>query len=135
MVKQKIIFGRYNATTFNRMKQKSTISLIFAGLVTLICGIGAYGQDGASSGDGYSSSSNQNRTQYGPGGEDSPPGGKSKNPTVTPKDSISSKPVFRSNYSSEPVKTSKDESEDESVNTFNFLYYIIRKYKLQDIVD
>lgn len=135
MLKQKIIFGRYNATTLNRMKQKFTICLIFAGLVTLICGIGAYGQDGVSSGDGYSSTPNQDRTHYGPGGEDTPPGGKSKNTTVAQKDSINSKPAFRSNYGSEPVKTSKNESEDESVNTFNFLYYIIRKYKLQDIVD
>lgn len=134
-MKQKIIFGRYNATTLNRMKQKFAISLIFAGLVTLICGIDASGQDGVSSGDGYSPSSNQERTQYAPGGEDTPPGGKVKNPTVIPKDSTSSKPLLRTNYSAEPVKTSRGESEDESVNTFNFLYYIIRKYKLQDIVD
>src|SRR5690349_10685207 len=38
-----------------------------------------------------------------------------------------------------PVESSKNanksKSEDDSILSFNFLYYIIQKYKLQDIVD
>jgi hypothetical protein len=32
-------------------------------------------------------------------------------------------------------KQSKNQEQDESILSFNFLYYIIQKYKLQDIVD
>lgn len=39
------------------------------------------------------------------------------------------KPVDRTNEK-QPSK-----SKDESILTFNFLYYIIQKYKLQDIID
>lgn len=32
-------------------------------------------------------------------------------------------------------ESSKSKTEDDSIMSFNFLYYIIEKYKLQDIVD
>jgi hypothetical protein len=35
----------------------------------------------------------------------------------------------------EAQKAQKQASEDDSVLSFNFLYYIIRKYKMQDIID
>ena len=35
----------------------------------------------------------------------------------------------------ESVKPESKQSSDDSILSFNFLYYIIQKYKLQDIVD
>lgn len=34
-----------------------------------------------------------------------------------------------------PEKPAGNGKKDESILTFNFLYYIIQKYKLQDIID
>lgn len=35
----------------------------------------------------------------------------------------------------ESQKSQKQSADDDSVLSFNFLYYIIRKYKMQDIID
>jgi hypothetical protein len=35
----------------------------------------------------------------------------------------------------DPEEEAKEEAEDDSILSFNFLYYIFQKYKLQDIVD
>lgn len=92
----------------------------------------AFAQDSnSSSGDNFSSS--QGRTHYTPGGDDTPPAsGKSKSAIVSDSATISGKSGIRPTSTEE---VNKDESEDESVISFNFLYYIIRKYKMQDIVD
>lgn len=64
---------------------------------------------------------------------------KSTTSTVSVKDSASTVrvPAQRATRQpAEPAKTSpKPKEEDESILSFNFLYYIIQKYKLQDIVD
>jgi hypothetical protein len=62
---------------------------------------------------------------------------------VTTKDSVSTvrMPVQRATRqqqpAAEPAKpaAAKSKGEDDSMLSFNFLYYIIQKYKLQDIVD
>jgi hypothetical protein len=36
---------------------------------------------------------------------------------------------------SDAKKAQKQSADDDSVLSFNFLYYIIRKYKMQDIID
>ena len=35
----------------------------------------------------------------------------------------------------QPVEESQESEEDDSILSFNFLYYLIERYKLQDIVD
>src|SRR5690606_7651870 len=35
----------------------------------------------------------------------------------------------------DPSSKESEKSKDESILTFNFLYYILQKYKLQDIID
>ena len=64
-------------------------------------------------------------------------------PTVT-KDSVESKPatpapvVTNQKPKIAPVKPQEKvpvKPEDDSILSYNFLYYIIQKYKLQDIVD
>lgn len=67
-----------------------------------------------------------------------------RNPNPTPKDSIP--PTLPAKNSITPAQKAKPtaakstekqqpKSSEESILTFNFLYYIIEKYKLQDIVD
>ncbi|HZI23895.1 MAG TPA: hypothetical protein VFD46_02400 [Chryseolinea sp.] len=59
--------------------------------------------------------------------------------TSTLKDSMALKPVARPtkvqtpDASKTPVK--RPSEEDDSILSFNFLYYIFQKYKMQDIVD
>jgi|SRR5688572_29563845 len=58
--------------------------------------------------------------------------------TSTLKDSLSLRPNTRptkgpADASKTPVK--RPSQEDDSILSFNFLYYIFQKYKLQDIVD
>jgi hypothetical protein len=62
--------------------------------------------------------------------------------STTPKDSIAgtrSTPVLQPKAKPEPpVKAAEKHhqpKDDDSILSFNFLYYIIEKYKLQDIID
>jgi hypothetical protein len=92
--------------------------------------------------DSYDNHSDTDRIIYLPGGEAEPAGG--GNPTL-PKDSVSAIPqtpqtthrvVRTAGENVKPSQVSKqNKEEDESILSFNFLYYIIQKYKLQDIVD
>jgi hypothetical protein len=54
------------------------------------------------------------------------------------KDSVASKAV-RNVYKPSPVvpksENEDDQANDNSLLSFNFLYYLIQKYKMQDIVD
>lgn len=62
-------------------------------------------------------------------------------PAASSTDSIAfSKPTTpRSNFKPSHVvpkaKSTDQQKDDDSVLTFNFLYYLIQKYKMQDIVD
>jgi hypothetical protein len=56
------------------------------------------------------------------------------------KDSVRVSPVLPGRLKPEQAAKPADKQpapkqEDESILSFNFLYYIIQKYKLQDIVD
>ena len=56
--------------------------------------------------------------------------------TTTMKDSLAIKPTSRAKGpegAKAPVK--RPAQEDDSILSFNFLYYMFQKYKLQDIVD
>ena len=59
---------------------------------------------------------------------------------ITPSAKDSSQAIFQRNvYKPSPV-VPKDErksehQDDDSILSFNFLYYLIQKYKMQDIVD
>lgn len=56
---------------------------------------------------------------------------------MAPSDSISLQmqdfPMQRA--AQKPAEKPATKSKDDSILTFNFLYYIIQKYKLQDIID
>jgi hypothetical protein len=62
------------------------------------------------------------------------------NPTLT-KDSTSSAPAMHRNvFKPSPVVPKQEnkadaDSNDDSILSFNFLYYLIQKYKMQDIMD
>lgn len=106
-----------------------------AGISTL------YAQD--ASFDETPTSSEKERINYYPGGEGEPSGGStvtnsnsSKSTVAAVRDSSSFKTYTPGRGPAEASKHNAKPSHDEDdVLSFNFLYYIIRKYKLQDIVD
>jgi hypothetical protein len=110
-------------------------------LLLLIVGLpagAAMAQDGDDA-PNFGPSSERERTHYySPGGEGEPSGGGSSVVTSsksTVKDSVSTRSV-KPILPPEPAKVApKQRTGEDDVLSFNFLYYIIRKYKLQDIVD
>jgi hypothetical protein len=61
-----------------------------------------------------------------------------KDTVTTAAPSPTQKPKAEKNIPAAPITKpalEKQPKEDESILSFNFLYYIIQKYKLQDIVD
>jgi hypothetical protein len=92
--------------------------------------------------DGATVSPEKERINYYPGGEGEPSGGASsvtnntKSTTIS-RDSSSfrSSPARTTLPSESPKNVAKPAGNEDDVLSFNFLYYIIRKYKLQDIVD
>jgi hypothetical protein len=109
-------------------------------ILTPACFSTLYAQD--ASFDETSVSSEKERVNYYPGGEGEPSGGGSTMSTTNTKsttalrDSSSFKTYVPARGPAEPSKHNAKPSHDEDdVLSFNFLYYIIRKYKLQDIVD
>lgn len=99
-----------------------------------------YAQD--ASFDETPASSEKERVNYYPGGEGEPAGGSSTMATTNSKsttvlrDSSSFKTYTPARVPAEPSKhNAKPAHDEDDVLSFNFLYYIIRKYKLQDIVD
>jgi hypothetical protein len=100
-----------------------------------------YAQD--ASFDETSASPEKERVNYYPGGEGEPSGGGSTSTstannksTTALRDSSSFRVYSPARVPAEPSKHNAKPSHDEDdVLSFNFLYYIIRKYKLQDIVD
>ncbi|MFD1002549.1 hypothetical protein ACFQ21_24705 [Ohtaekwangia kribbensis] len=86
--------------------------------------------------------SEKERVNYYPGGEGEPAGGgatvntNSNKSTTALRDSSSFKTFTPARVPIEPSKhNAKPAHDEDDVLSFNFLYYIIRKYKLQDIVD
>jgi hypothetical protein len=61
------------------------------------------------------------------------------NNSALQKDSVANTPtIYRNVYKPSPVipkAETKSESADDSILSFNFLYYLIQKYKMQDIID
>lgn len=57
--------------------------------------------------------------------------------TSTLKDSLAIRPNTRAKLPTDASKTpvKRPSQEDDSILSFNFLYYIFQKYKMQDIVD
>jgi hypothetical protein len=105
-----------------------------AGFTTL------YAQD--ASFDETPATAEKERVNYYPGGEGEPSGGGSgansnvNKSAAAVRDSSSFKTYTPARVGAEPSKHNAKPAQDEDdVLSFNFLYYIIRKYKLQDIVD
>ncbi len=68
------------------------------------------------------------------------PEGKGIRIQPTPKDSVSARsPAQKTKTILEPGKEGKTQNQgnaaDDSILSFNFLYFFIQKYKLQDIID
>lgn len=76
------------------------------------------------------------KTTYTPGELD-PAFKKAQTSAATAKDSVMIKLSPRNNKIPESSKTpvKRPSEEDDSILSFNFLYYIFQKYKMQDIVD
>ena len=59
--------------------------------------------------------------------------------TTIIKDSIAVRPTLRTNKVQTPdsskVPVKRPSEDDDSILSFNFLYYIFQKYKMQDVVD
>jgi hypothetical protein len=96
-----------------------------------------YGQGANVSADFNAPNNDIEKSNYTMGeGEPTPPGTTSKTTTTPPqKDSVAVRPARKV---ADPLSASKKpvaEEDDDSVLSFNFLYFIIRKYKLQDIID
>jgi len=118
------------------MKRRFIHTLLFFFFSTILSAEIAYGQDsGMPSDNNNYPSSNEEKVVYSPGGEGDPIVTPSKTPLATGKDSASYRQPIRINPVAEPTKVTKQAPADDSVLSFNFLYYIIRKYKLQDIID
>lgn len=96
--------------------------------------VAVWAQDANFSTD-YATPSDGDKVTYSMGGEGEPsPSNAAAKSTSNQKDSIAVKPQKLA----DPLKTTKKtvaEEDDDSVLSFNFLYFIIRKYKLQDIID
>jgi hypothetical protein len=115
-----------------------TSCLIIGLPITLI-----YGQDsGSPSFEAYESEVDheRERVMYSPGeGSTDPVSSRSSQQSITVRDSASFKsaaPLRNIKPAIAPAKVSnKPKGEDDSILSFNFLYYIIEKYKLQDIVE
>lgn len=113
------------------MKRRFTHTLPII-LFSVFAGSAAYAQDAGFPSDNIYEAP-QERVNYAPGGEGEILG-MPKSPVVSIKDSASFYQPIRNNPVTDPAKVSKPK-DDDSVLSFNFLYYIIRKYKLQDIID
>jgi hypothetical protein len=95
--------------------------------------------------DGGTVSSEKERINYSPGGEGEPVSGGSSassssvntntRVSTAARDSASMRNPTRIPVTPDPGKNMSKPSHEDDVLSFNFLYYIIRKYKLQDIVD
>ncbi len=85
--------------------------------------------------DGYESDSDSERERiiYSPGEADA----NNRVHVIAGKDSINTRPTqIRANKQPEAAKNSaKPSSQEDDILSFNFLYYLFEKYKLQDIVD
>jgi hypothetical protein len=78
------------------------------------------------------------KMMYSPGELD-PAFKKSQAASAAVKDSVAFKPAQRPNKVQTPdsskASIKRPSQEDDSILSFNFLYYIFQKYKMQDIVD
>ena len=96
-----------------------------------------YGQGANVSADFNAPNNDIEKSNYTMGeGEPAPPGSSKTSTTTTPpqKDTVAVRPARKI---ADPLSSKKSVAEegDDSVLSFNFLYFIIRKYKLQDIID
>lgn len=117
---------------------KHSLHLTLFILLVLSAGNAAYAQEsGSASFENYDTENLVERDRMLPssGGSGDPPG-----PAVkSHRDSIEIRVPKRNVYKPSPV-VPKDESKpknqsDDSILSFNFLYYLIQKYKMQDIID
>lgn len=109
-----------------------TFCLAFCGPACLL-----YAQDTYSNAETETESETKGRPHYGPGGDIEVSASSSSTHNTQPtvlRDSATDTPSIAYPGGHKGVAKPKDE-DDDSVLSFNFLYYIIRKYKLQDIMD
>lgn len=124
------------------MKNRLHHILILACIATAAFATASYGQDSGIP-DYEMTDSERDKMLYSPGGEGelrprypvtvntAPKDSAAFNRTVTPPARL--KPEQAPAKS--PDKQQPTKPDDDSILSFNFLYYIIQKYKLQDIID
>ncbi|MBT1685348.1 hypothetical protein [Dawidia soli] len=118
-----------------------TLSLAILTPSGIVC-INAQDSGYFNEGGNDSDSETKERSHYSPGGEgESMTSGTTRVHTpVLSRDSARTAPIKSLAVPSSSTDANKNTArqsndEDDSVLSFNFLYYIIRKYKLQDIMD
>lgn len=122
------------------MKRKlhsATLTLILTFLATA-GSVMVYAQGASASSDFNAPNTDIEKANYSMGeGEPAPPGtaAKSTTPQKDSRDSLAVRPAQKVADPLRSPKKSVAEEDDDSVLSFNFLYFIIRKYKLQDIID
>jgi hypothetical protein len=122
---------------------KNRLSYIILSVAAFFVIGAVYGQDNAGApvfeSFDYEADRVTEKIIYSPGEGSEPLSTPGKSTVVVAKDSASfaRPPVQKTIKPGEaPKNTSKPKgAEDDSILSFNFLYYIIQKYKLQDIVD
>jgi len=105
---------------------------------SLLCGEQVYAQESASTMEGYEGTNDREKEPINSPGESLDQHRKFQSSSSL-KDSAAVAPKAitpRTNKpSTENTRPEAKPSGDDSILSFNFLYYIIQKYKLQDIVD
>jgi hypothetical protein len=126
------------------MKNRLHHILILACIATAAFATESYGQDSGIP-DYEMSDNDRDKMLYSPGGEGELRPRYPATVTTAPKDSASfnraaTVPPARLKPEQPPAKSPENKQQppkpdDDSILSFNFLYYIIQKYKLQDIID
>lgn len=124
------------------MKNRLHHILILACIATAAFATTSYGQDSGIP-DYEMTDSERDKMLYSPGGEGELRPRYPATATTAPKDSAAFRSVItppaRLKPEQAPGKSADKQQppkhDDDSILSFNFLYYIIQKYKLQDIID
>ena len=110
--------------------------LLFISFTFISAGVNIlYAQDAGFPSDNTYQQTSEEKVVYSPGGEGDPIVTTHKATTTSRDSTATVRQQPRMNPAAEPTKVTRQAPDDDSVLSFNFLYYIIRKYKLQDIID
>ena len=125
--------------TWNLMRRnlQLTLATLLLTMIAVVSSTAVWSQD-ANFTEEFGTTSDNDKVTYSMGGEGEPATSPApKSAATASKDTLILRPVQKIPDPAKGITSKKTtaEEEDDSVLSFNFLYYIIRKYKLQDIID